>query len=131
MENKISSREYIRTKDGKIGVIGFPDDEDEENMFKQRQFEWYSNGKSYDLIKENEIIKHSKNIIDLIEAGDILKYKLKCMDALVSFKIGQVLEITDPRSGNKALSIGFYNIKQLEILKVITKEEFDSIGDEV
>lgn len=131
MENKISSREYIRTKDGKIGVIGFPDDEDEENMFKQRQFEWYSNGKSYDLIKENEIIKHSKNIIDLIEAGDILKYKLKCMDALVSFKIGQVLEITDPRSGNKALSIGFYNIKQLEILKVITKEEFDSIGYEV
>ena len=70
MENKIKAGEYIRTKEGEIGVIGFPDEE--ENMFKQKQFEWYSNGKYYNLIKEYEIIKHSKNIIDLIEEGDVI-----------------------------------------------------------
>ena len=70
MGNKIKAGEYIRTKEGEIGVIGFPDEE--ENMFEQKQFEWYSNGKSYNLIKENEIIKHSKNIVDLIEEGDVI-----------------------------------------------------------
>lgn len=43
--------DYVRTKKGKI--------------FK------YGKGRAY-LGKDNEIVKHSKNIIDLIEVGDIV-----------------------------------------------------------
>ena len=48
--------EYVRTKKGKI-------------------FQ-YGKGRAY-LGKDNEIVKHSKNIIDLIEVGDILVIYLR------------------------------------------------------
>lgn len=124
MENEIEVGEYIRTKDGKIGVIGFPDDEDEENMFKQRQFEWYSNGKSYDLIKENEIIKHSKNIIDLIEEGDILKLKEK------NTIIWLGIEKEDAQLNHKEIMHSIKN-KEVELLSIVTKEQFKSVEYEV
>ena len=130
MEQKIEVGEYIRTKDGKIGVIGFPDDEDEENMFKQRQFEWYSNGKSYDLIKENEIIKHSKNIIDLIEEGDVIVLK--------DNKKYEVLKISWSKSKGNHIHIinplrmqGGIDIFADDIKSIVTKEQFKSVEYEV
>lgn len=128
MGNKIKAGEYIRTKAGEIGVIGFPDEE--ENMFEQKQFEWYSNGKSYNLIKENEIIKHSKNIIDLIEEGDVI--------VLRDNKKYEVLKISWSKSKGTHIHIvyplrmyGGIDIFENDIKSIVTKEKFKSIEYEV
>ena len=123
MGNKIKAGEYIRTKEGEIGVIGFPDEE--ENMFEQKQFEWYSNGKSYNLIKEYEVIKHSKNIIDLIEEGDYVN--------------GVYIEGIGIRGYNdkylRTLELDgeykYINIFPSEIHSIVTKEQFKSVEYEV
>ena len=54
MKDEIEVGEYVRTKKGKI--------------FK------YGKGRAY-LGRDNEIINHSKNIIDLIEVGDYVNGK--------------------------------------------------------
>lgn len=128
MENKIKAGEYVRTKEGEIGVIGFPDEE--ENMFEQKQFEWYSNGKSYNLIKENEIIKHSKNIIDLVEKGDVI--------VLRNNKKYEVLKISWSKSKGKHIHIiyplrmyGGIDIFENDIKSIVTKKQFKSLEYEV
>lgn len=128
MENKIQVEEYIRTKEGEIGVMGFPDEE--ENMFEQKQFEWYSNGKSYNLIKENEIIKHSKNIVDLIEKGDVI--------VLRDNKKYEVLKISWSKSKGIHIHIinplrmqGGIDIFANDIKSIVTKEKFKSVEYEV
>ena len=124
MGNKIKAGEYVRTKEGEIGVIGFPDEE--ENMFEQKQFEWYSNGKYYNLIKEYEVIKHSKNIVDLIEEGDYVNgrlilqvdYKMKRICLLVTFLYTM--------SMSNVIWINSQDIKS-----IVTKEQFKSVEYEV
>ena len=124
MENKIKAGEYIRTKEGEIGVIGFPDEE--ENMFKQKQFEWYSNGKYYNLIKEYEIIKHSKNIIDLIEEGDVIvlrdNKKYEVLKISWSKSKGNHIHIINPLRMQGGIDIFAYDIKS-----IVTKEQFKNV----
>jgi hypothetical protein len=79
------------------------------------------------LRKEN-ILKHSKNIIDLIEEGDILRYRL---NNLSSIKIGEVRKYKDARSFEEYLGVEGFNLEQIEILKIVTKEQFKSIEYEV
>lgn len=88
----IKAGEYIRTSKGKI--------------FK------YGKGRAY-LGKDNRIVKHSFNIIDLIETGDYVNgYK--------------VLEIEDSIYKNsKRILI------QDDIKTIVTKEQFEAMEYEV
>ena len=124
MGNKIKAGEYIRTKEGEIGVIGFPDEE--ENMFEQKQFEWYSNGKSYNLIKEYEIIKHSKNIIDLIEEGDYVNGNEIALEAPNPDPLCDPIYGYFDRYGEL---VGI--IENEDIKSIVTKEKFKSVEYEV
>ena len=82
----------------------------------------YGKGRAY-LGKDNEIVKNSKNIIDLVKAGDILKYKLK---GLKSEYMTVVKEYHDARSNEKWLLINGYKLEQVEILEILTKEQYNA-----
>lgn len=77
---------------------------------------------------EDEILNYKTNIIDLIEEGDIVLYKLNNFNQI---KIGRVEKQIDPRSMKEALRVEFYRIDQVKVLKIITKEQFENIGYEV
>lgn len=59
---EIEVGEYVRTKMGTIGKFKYYGD-DKENIY-------FKNDRGTTCVYEKEIVKHSKNIIDLIEEGD-------------------------------------------------------------
>ena len=70
-KNKIEVGEYIRTKIGDIGEV------ENINNYRPPESKICVDMKLKDLvfISEDMIVKHSKNIIDLIEVGDIVIVK--------------------------------------------------------
>lgn len=70
MIDKIKVGEYIRTKDGIAKII-------KNSTGKNDYFDYYIIDKYFDevnYIMKEEIIKHSKNIIDLIKVKDSIEY---------------------------------------------------------
>lgn len=101
MKDKI----YVRNKFGDIYRI-----DDTTNVI-------YSNDKFY-----NKIVKESEDIKELVQEGDIVRYKLKGLEHI---KLAEIKEIKDARSNKEKLLPGGYSLKQVEILKIMTKERFD------
>jgi len=71
--DKIEIGEFVRTKNNGIKRI--------DTIFENKTVNKYGyecgsdwDGKWYSYIKTTDIVKHSKNIIDLIEYGDIVEY---------------------------------------------------------
>ena len=124
MENEIEVGEYARTKDGRI--IKF-------NKFGTLRV-GYTNTKYYKTIisnrshyKYDDIVKHSINIIDLIEVGDILK-----------LKNGEKCEVLEHQGYGNWLQLEWENINDNEdflkkVDSIITKEQFQEnsykVGD--
>ena len=109
MEDKIEVGEYIRTIDGTIAKI-----EDDEFDLRYGCFgsiqPFYRYFKNKEQITES-IVKHSKNIIDLIEEGDYVngeKVDLVGKDMILAWK------------GEIAFS-------KSEIKSIVTKEQFESV----
>ena len=128
MEDKIEVGEYVRTNDGVLGKLLRIERDDIDTSLK-----WYVlyipnkvRGEVY--INKPYIVKHSKNIKKLIEAEDCLIYKLKGIN---SIRKGFVKRHVDPRSNKENLSIDFYGLEQIEILEIVTKEQFNSVKYEV
>lgn len=97
--------EYIRTRQGTIQKI--------KSIHKDMI--WYCD---IDWILEQDIIKHSKNIIDLIEVGDYVNGTR--IDKKFAIKI-------NPVTNQKYLeyNYGFENIlNDFEINSIVTKEQF-------
>lgn len=102
--------EYVRTKKGQID-----------------KFEKYNENRIIVKCKRRnywaeDIVKHSKNIIDLIDVGDILRYKLK---GLKSEYITVVKKYHDSRSNEEWLIIDGYKLEKVEILEILTKEQYE------
>lgn len=91
--DEIKVGEYIRTKKGKI--------------FK------YGKGRAY-LGKDNEIVNHSFNIIDLIEEGDIVNGQR----VLYIEKEGLVIEMAD-------YIFPYISIKEIKIEEILTHEQYE------
>ena len=117
MKDVIEVGEYVRTESGHIarllekteydylfdGVIAEPFGE---------QWTWLSVN---DGIKK--IVKHSKQLIDLI-----VKYRLK------NFKYTNVTKVNvirDVRSNKESILIDGYNLEQIDILEILTKEQYN------
>ena len=64
MENEIKVNEYVRTKYGEIGIV----------TGTHPRLKWRKKKASSDL-DFNSIVKHSTNLIDLIECGDYVNGK--------------------------------------------------------
>ena len=100
MENEIKVGEFIRTKDGRIYQVDSSNDE------------WALSDIFYKVI-----VKHSSNLIDLIEVGDYVNGKY--VDKIGQYKDGKSI----------IALIGI--IDEADIKKVVTKEQFESISYKV
>lgn len=117
--------EYVRTKNGIIAkVIGVQSggiekyffDKEVHNLFN------YLNG----LVVENVVIKHSFNIIDLIEEGDYVNGNLV-------LEIGLTYLPTSIKKHFKVVEQhGYLDVlKEHEINSILTKEQFKAMEYEV
>lgn len=109
---------YIRTKDGFIGKITEISSNEKLHLFLKAI---YTDNYKIDMVLEDEIIKSSSNIIDLIEVGDYVNGYL-------------VTDVYKP-DGNKVFRIeierdtlkGHIIDKSSQIKSIITKEQFESM----
>lgn len=111
MKDVIEAGEYVRTENGKIDKVV------SRNYYMGKYIETEK-----DFIFCKNIVKHSKQLIDLIEAGDIVKYRLK------NFKytnVTRVNVIRDVRSNKESILIDGYNLEQIDILEILTKEQYN------
>jgi hypothetical protein len=87
MENEIEVGEYVRTKDGIIAKVTYVDGlmiDCDEDVFDLKNLAMMEIPIEY---AEEYIIKHSKNIIDLIEEGDYVNgQKIKRINDYGDFK---------------------------------------------
>ena len=127
VNDKIELGEYIRTKNGEIAKIDkcYGKDIGYKNMEIYR-IDIYSNTCKGFIIYKEDILKHSKNIIDLIEVGDIVRVFMEDDIDGEDTNIFEVIGIT-----TDGLKIGLFG-KDLvidflpagNIRGIVTKEQF-------
>ena len=111
--------EYIRTKQGDISKVRYVD---EENIFLE-DCVWSKNDlyEKTDVlyIDDEEIAKHSKNIIDLIEVGDFVNgNKVHSVDFSTSIQTGEKYLVID----KIYQSVKYFYEK--DIKTIVTKQQF-------
>lgn len=129
MENKIQVEEYIRTYDGIIGKILEDEDIGENGVYIDTTFlDDYADETNF--VKYEDIKKHSFNIINLIEEGDVI--------VLRDNKKYEVLKISWSKSKGNHIHIinalrmqGGVDIFADDIKSIVTKEQFKSLEYEV
>lgn len=110
--NEIEIGEYVRTKAGNIDKI---------KSIKQNEILFENSIIKYteENIK-NMVVKHSKDILDLIEVGDVLKIKEDNSICYIGLEKDETTltyqEIIDEIKNNK-----------IKLLAIVTKEQFRSI----
>ncbi len=102
--------EYVRTKYGEIGIIT-------ENYPRLK----WKKKKASIYLEFNLILKHSKSITDLIEAGDIVRYRIDNISTTLESK-GCIEGITDIEDDEHLERIK--KEKDYHILEILTKESF-------
>lgn len=73
--------------------------------------------------KIEDITKRSKNIIDLIEVGDIVEYQVNSLSKL---KIGRVKSYRDARSNKEYLGVEGFDITKIYIKSILTHEQYNA-----
>ena len=111
MEDKIEVNEYVRFNNGEIGkVIDI-----KENPSRIVYSEYGEIG----LI--SDIVKHSKQLIDLIEVKDVIKYRINNISTTLETKgyVEGIVDISDEEMLQKIKSD-----KNYHILEILTKESY-------
>lgn len=110
---EIKVGEIARLRDGEITRI----DKIEDNTFKCKfhkiNCELYT----------NFIVKHSFEIKDLVQAGDIILYNVN--SEMTDIEI--VKEHIDARTQEKTLRVGIWSLEQVKIKEILTKEQFNQM----
>ena len=118
----IKVRDYVRTFNGEIfKIVG---------MKRNKGLTMYltdSYGQYSDTVLMQCAKAHSKQIEELIEKGDIIKYRVNCRFT----HLGQVKEWTNATTKDLYLGVDGWELDQIEIEKIYTKEEFRMMGYEV
>ena len=115
----IKVNEYVRTTNKGIKKIDHIDNNKTVNKYLYYIGEDFE-GKEYGYIKTTEIVKHSPNIIDLIEEGDYVNGK-------------EILEIKqNAESGLRYLMYSYVPMKYYverrdEIKSIVTKQQFEQV----
>ena len=125
MENKISSREYIRTEYGIIGKILEDEDIGENGVYIDTTFlDDYADETNF--VKYEDIKSHSFNIIDLIEEGDYVNGNEIALEAPNPDPLCDPIYGYFDRYGEL---VGI--IENEDIKSIVTKEQFKSAEYEV
>ena len=116
---EIEVGEYVRTKMGTIGKFKYYGD-DKENIY-------FKNDRGTTCVYEKEIVKHSKNIIDLIEVGDFVNGDKITEISQDPFVKGQINLWTDIEL--RDVYGDYERLKYIcdEIKSIITKEQIKQI----
>lgn len=118
MKDKIEVGDYVRTKYGIAKV-------EKVEVDKPHKTIWYTVDKAQYycfLVREQEVIKSSKNIIDLIEVGDYVNGEIVKKDNLENLVTCTTI-----------ISNGFYNTPETYMNKldkietIVTKEQYKQI----
>lgn len=113
----ININEYVRTEKGSIGKFksyGI-DDVDEKIVY-------FKNNKGTTCVDENEIVKHSPNIIDLIEVGDYVNGRLVLQVDYKNKNVCLLIPLTDTLANTNIMWYGYEDIKT-----VVTHEQISNI----
>lgn len=133
MEIKVG--EYIRTKEGIIGKVKIIEGYCVHNLYLDLYFDIYSNMREHPNIMEFDVVKHSTNIIELLEDEDvvILEYKSPKYKKRISRKF-EVCRIEDSIFFENAHCYFNYKVgdrqitdtlcKNIKIKSIVTKEQF-------
>lgn len=110
MKDVIEAGEYVRTENGKIDKVV------SNNYYMEKYIE-----AEKDFIFCNSIVKHRKQLIDLIDVGDILKIKIseewvEKQDTIKFVVVGQTYTITEIK---ECLENGLF-----KIIQILTKESY-------
>ncbi len=121
MEDKIEVGEYGRTNFGKIIKFAWLEDSEGETI-KNKVILINGNKVSNDFYyfhKEENIVKHSKQLIDLIEVGDFVNgYKVISVDYDVMNDTTECIEL----DLNSNYQYNFISIRQIKT--ILTKEQY-------
>ena len=120
---KIEVGEYVRTKDGYIIEV-----DKSTNIFNLGYKEQYVDMETtiYGFNYEEEIVKHSKQLIDLIEVGDVIKYFSNYLGRKIKIEV----IFTCNRENDYKWGLGYVgtNIDDYimieEIKEILTKEKY-------
>lgn len=119
MEDKIDSGEYVRTNNKGIKRIDRIDNNKTVNKYLYftgiEDFE----GKEYGIIKTTEIVKHSKQLIDLIEVGDIVEDQYNKYE--VAFVKYDKIYCNDYNLADSLITL-----REQDIKSILTKESYMS-----
>lgn len=81
----IEVNDYVRTKNKGIRKIDRIDNNKTVNKYLYFTGAEDFEGKEYGIIKTTEIVKHSKQLIDLIEVGDIVRIRTGLYSSFMEF----------------------------------------------
>lgn len=123
--SKIEVNEYVRTKDGRIAQIKSIDYE--AGIYRFDRIIYINDFRmKEDVLYNNEMFKklianHSKQLIDLIEVGDIIKYRIDNISTTLETKgyIKGIVDIADEKMLQRIKSDKNYNI-----LEILTREQY-------
>ena len=118
----IKVRDYVRTFNGEIfKIVGMKRNKG-LTMYLTDKFGQYSDTVLIQCAKA-----HSKQIEELIEKGDIIKYRVNCRFT----HLGIAKEYTNATTQDVYIGVEGWGLNQIEIIKIYTKEEFEMMGYEV
>lgn len=110
--------EYVRTNDGIFKVTKI------DGLYIYLDKEYFDN--QYQMMRDvtfkERIIKHSFNIIDLIESIDILVFKIKGCDFISR---GIVYEEYDASKGEFYYIVNGHRLEEIQIIKILTHEQYE------
>lgn len=140
MGNMIEVGEYVRTETGFIRRIKSVDKTEATEKCPVNMY-WCNLDKPIKILKEcskdtiyaiemsdAKKLKHSNNILDLIEVTDIIKYRINNISTTLETKgyIEGIVDISD-----KEMLQRIKNDKNYEILEILTHEQFEQNSYEV
>ena len=116
--SEIEVNEYVRTKNGYIIRV-----DEKTNIFNLGYKEQYIDMETtrYGFTCEEEIVNHSKQLIDLIEVKDVIKYRIDNISTTLETKgyIEGIVDISDEEMLQRIKSD-----KNYHILEILTKESY-------
>ena len=115
---EIKVGEYVRTTNKGIRQIAMIDNHKTVNKYLYYIGEDFE-GKSYAYIKTTEILKHSFNLIDLIEVGDIVKDEYNKYE--VAFVKYDKIYCNDYNLDDSLITL-----REQDIKAILTREQFEA-----
>lgn len=113
----IEVNEYVRTKDGIIdkAIIEYNGKCNNSNCDEKHI------SCKYNYYNEKDIVKHSKQLIDLIEVKDVIKYRINNISTALETKgyVEGIVDISDEEMLQRIKSD-----KNYHILEMLTKEQY-------